>query len=138
MARVGAVGAALALTACGGTTPQQRYTSVDELFGAAGGREWCGTELRVTIEPAVGNCGPDESRVALAAAYDRRSALLESVGGAIGDGLVVLVPKDVDHDDWFQLRATDAEPLREAQRTIGGLLLDSDEDIERWLDRHGG
>lgn len=132
-----AVAVTLALCACA-VTPEQRFATVDELFTAAGGQEWCGTELSVTLPPAVGSCGTSEDRVVLGAAYQARGDLLESVEGALDGDFVVLVPEDVDYDDWFQLRAVDPRLLEEARQSLGGRLLDGDEDIEEWLAKHGG
>lgn len=141
-ARVASVVALLALTtaAClpDADAPARPFESVEELFDEAGGEEWCGTELRVTLAPAVGSCGPDDARVAMATAYLDEQQLTDSVRNAIGDPLLVLAPNDVDAPGpWFELRSADRSLLEEAQRSLGGEILDGDAAIEAWLTANG-
>lgn len=134
-----AVVVAAAVVAGCGDGPPDRYASVEDLFAAAGGEEWCRGELRVTLAPAVGNCGPDEDRVVLGAAYEQHVELLDSVGRARDDELAVLVPVDLGSGDpWFQLRALEVGRLEEARAAIGGEVLVGDGDIDDWLARNGG
>ena len=50
-----------------GCDTEPSFDTVDGLFAAAGGEEWCDDELRVTLEPFVGTCGDPQtdSRVVL-------------------------------------------------------------------------
>ncbi len=129
---------ATAVLAGCGVGPPDEYASVEDLFTAAGGEGWCGGELRVTLPPAVANCGPDEDRVVLGAAYEQAADLLDSVGRAKDDGLAILVPADLGGDAWFQMRTLDQQRLEEARAAIGGEVLVGGDDIDDWLARNGG
>lgn len=118
--------------------PARPFETVDELFEKAGGVDWCGTELRITLAPAVGSCGPEDRRVAMATAYLDEQQLTDSVRNALGDPLLVLAPADIDSPGpWFELRAADRGVLEEAQRSLGGQILDGDAAIEEWLSANG-
>lgn len=128
----------LAAVGCGAESASRPYEAADEVFEAAGGASWCGSELRLTMAPFVGNCGPDDGRIVIGAGFEERQELAESVRRAIGRPLMVLVPGDLGDDGaWFQLRSQRRDALEEAQVALGGEILDGDEQLEDWLDRNG-
>lgn len=131
------VAAAVALGGCAGDGPGRPYASVTELFEVLGGEDWCGTELRLTFEDAIGSCGPEEGRILLSTAYPDRATLLQGVHGALDDELVLLVPQDTAADGpWFDLRATDRALLAAPRAIIGGVVLEGEDEIESWIDRN--
>ena len=115
------------------------YSSVTAMFEELGGEQWCGTELRITFEDAIGSCGPAERRVMLSTAYPDLDTLLDGVGRAVGEDLLVLVPEDVVAPGaWFDVRAADRATLAEVRATVGGVILEDDAAIEDWLAANGG
>lgn len=135
---------ALVLGAGGcGTDPsldtEPSFDTVDELFAAAGGQEWCDDELRVTLAPFVGTCGDvaGDSSVVLGVGDGGRE-LRESIDSArdhlTGDRQLLLVPSDPDRDAGWQLRSRDRQLLEEAQERLGGVILDTEADVDEWLD----
>ena len=116
------------------------FETVDELYVAVGGDEWCDDELRVTLEPFVGTCGDPttDSRVVLGVGGGG-AELRESIEGArdnlVEDGQLLLVPSDPDRDVAWQLRSRDRALLEAAQERIGGVVLDDDAAVDAWLER---
>lgn len=127
----------LGLVAVGCDT-EPAFETADELFAAAGGEEWCDDELRVTLEPFVGNCGDPttDARVVLGVGGGGQE-LRGSIGAArdalVEDGQLLLVPSDPDRESGWQLRSRDRSLLEEAQAELGGMILDSEEDVDEWL-----
>lgn len=115
------------------------FETVDELFAAAGGQEWCDDELRVTLAPFVGTCGDltGDSSVVLGVGEGGRE-LRESIDSARGhlteDRQLLLVPSEPDRDAGWQLRSRDRQLLEEAQQRLGGVILDTEADVDEWLD----
>lgn len=127
----------LLLAAGCGTEPS--FETVDELFAAAGGQQWCGDELRVTLEPFVGTCGDPttDSRVVLGVGgggAELRSSIDAARGNLVGDDQLLLVPSDPDRESGWQLRSRDRDLLEEAQDRLGGMLLATEDDVEEWLE----
>lgn len=116
------------------------FESVDQLFAAVGGEQWCDDELRVTLEPFVGTCGDPttDSRVVLGVGGggpELRSSIDNARDNLVDDDQLLLVPSDPDRASGWQLRTRDRGLLEEAQQTIGGVILDSEQAIEDWLER---
>lgn len=125
------------LTGCRGDVVDgpRPYDSVTAMFEDLGGEQWCGTELRVTFADAIGSCGPPERRVLLSTAYPDRATLLDGVGRALGEELLVLVPADTAAaGPWFDVRAADPVAIDEVRAVLGGVVLDGDAAIESWID----
>lgn len=132
-----AVVATLFVAGC--SEPAPAFETVDELYAAAGGEDWCDGELNVTLAPFVGNCGDPEtdSRVVLGVG-DGGDELRASIGSArdnlTNDGQLLLVPDDPDRASGWQLRSRDRALLEEARERIGGVLLDDEAAVDTWLD----
>lgn len=126
------------LLAAGGCATEPSFDTVDELFAAAGGEQWCDGELRVTLEPFVGNCGDatTDSRVVLGVGgggQELRSSVDSARDNLVDDGQVLLVPSDPDRASGWQLRSRDRDLLEQAQGRLGGVILDSEDAIAEWL-----
>lgn len=131
---------ALGTLLLGGCATEPSFDTVDELFTAAGGEQWCDGELRVTLEPFVGNCGDPttDSRVVLgvgAGGPELRSSIDAARDKIDEDDQLLLVPSDPDREAGWQLRSRDRELLEEAQQQLGGVILDDEQDIDDWLDQ---
>lgn len=129
----------LLATGCIGSG-EPSFESVDQLFAAVGGEQWCDDELRVTLEPFVGTCGDPttDSRVVLGVGGggpELRSSIDNARDNLVDDDQLLLVPSDPDRASGWQLRTRDRGLLEEAQQTIGGVILDSEQAIEDWLER---
>ncbi len=117
---------------------EPNFDDVEDLFAAAGGESWCGTELNVTVAPFVGNCGDPttDGRVVLGVGLGGQE-LRESIDAArdnlTEDGQLLLVPTDPDREFGWQLRSRDLDLLLEAQEDLGGVLLDTEAAIDAWL-----
>jgi len=130
--------AAIVLILVTGCSSQPAYEDVSDLFEAAGGAAWCGTELNVTLAPFVGNCGDPsgDGRVVLAISYggdEIRISVDRARGNLVEDGQLLLVSEDPHREVGFQLRGRDRSTLEEAQAQLGGVLLDSEGAIDDWL-----
>lgn len=129
---------AVVAAGCAGDDTPREYASVATLFDDLGGEEWCGTELRVTFEDAIGSCGPAEGRMLLSASYPDLETLLSGVRDAVGDELLLLLPADTAADGaWFDVRSLDRARLEHARSVLGGVILDGDDEIESWLATNG-
>ena len=129
---------AVLVLAVAGCSSEPDFETVQGLFEAAGGEAWCGDELRVTLEPFVGNCGDPsgDSRVVLGVGgggQELRSSIDSARDNLTGDDQLLLVPSDPDRESGWQLRSRDRELLEEAQERLGGVILDSESDIDEWL-----
>lgn len=127
---------ALALVGCSPGEPS--FETVDGLFAAAGGEEWCDDALTVTLAPFVGNCGDPttDSRVVLGVGgggQELRSSIDAARDGLVDDDQLLLVPSTPDRESGWQLRSRDRELLEEAQAQLGGVILDSEQDVDDWL-----
>lgn len=114
------------------------FDTVDDLYAAAGGEEWCGDELTVTLAPYVGNCGDPttDSRVVLGVGGggdELRSSIDAARDNLVDDGQLLLVPSNPDRTSAWQLRTRDRGLLEQAQEELGGVILDSPDDIDEWL-----
>lgn len=121
-----------------GCDSEPSFDTVTELYEAAGGEAWCGDELRVTLEPFVGTCGDPtgDSRVVLGVGgggQELRSSIDTARGNLVDDGQLLLVPTDPDRESAWQLRSRDRRLLEQAQERLGGVLLDSEQDVDEWL-----
>lgn len=114
------------------------FDTVQELFAAVGGEDWCDDELAVSVEPFVGTCGDGatDSRVLLGVGGGGEELRI-SVGRArerlAGDGQLLLVPTDPDREYGWQLRSRDRGLLEEAQAELGGVILDSVTAVDEYL-----
>ena len=121
-----------------GCDTEPSFDTVDDLYAAAGGEEWCGDELTVTLAPFVGSCGDPttDSRVVLGVGgggEELRSSIESARDNLVDDGQLLLVPSDPDRTMAWQLRSRDRSLLEEAQQELGGVILDSEQDIDEWL-----
>lgn len=133
---LGLLVAALVAAGCQG---EPSFDTVDELFAAAGGESWCEAELQVTLAPFVGNCGDPtgDSRVVLGVGgggEELRASIEAARDNLAEDGQLLLVPTDPDRAAGWQLRSRDRALLDAARAQLGGVLLDSEEAIDAWLD----
>ncbi len=124
------------LAACLDLEPN--FDDVEDLFAAAGGEAWCGTELNVTLEPFVGSCGDPttDGRVVLGVGGggDELRASIEAARDNLrDDDQLLLVPTDPDREFGWQLRSRDRDLLAAAQEQLGGVVLDSEDAIDAWL-----
>lgn len=129
---------ALVLVA-GGCDTEPSFDTVDGLFAAAGGQEWCDDELRVTLEPFVGTCGDPtgDSRVVLGVGdggQELRASIDAARDNLTEDRQLLLVPSAPDRDAGWQLRSRDRHLLEEAQQRLGGVILDTEAAVDAWLD----
>lgn len=129
---------ALVLLLAGGCATEPSFDTVQDLFAAAGGEQWCDDELRVTLEPFVGTCGDPttDSRVVLGVGgggQELRSSIDNARDGLVDDDQLLLVPSDPDRESGWQLRSRDRQLLEQAQGRLGGVLLDSEDAIDEWL-----
>lgn len=125
------------LVGCAADT-EPEFDTVQELFAAVGGEEWCDDELRVTLEPFVGTCGDatTDSRVLLGVGGggpELRASINAAKDGLEEDDQLLLVPTDPDREYGWQLRSRDRSLLEEAQTELGGVILDTVEDVDDWL-----
>lgn len=121
-----------------GCDTEPAFDTVEDLYAAAGGEEWCGDELTVTLAPFVGNCGDPttDSRVVLGVGGggdELRSSIAAARGNLVEDGQLLLVPSDPDRTSAWQLRSRDRSLLEEAQEELGGIILDSEQDLDEYL-----
>jgi len=121
-----------------GCDAEPSFATVDELFAAAGGEEWCDDELQVTLEPFVGSCGDPttDARIVLGVGgggQELRSSIDAARDGLVEDGQLLLVPSNPDRESGWQLRSRDRSLLDEAQAELGGVILDSEEAVDEWL-----
>lgn len=134
---IGLALSALVLVGCGADR-EPSFATVQELFSAAGGAAWCDTQLTVTLEPFVGNCGDadGDGRVVLGVGGGGEE-LRQSIDNArvllVEDGQLLLVPSTPDRDSGWQLRGRDRSLLEAAQERIGGVLLEDVAAIDAWL-----
>lgn len=132
-----AVAATLLLAGC--TSPDPGFETVDDLYEAAGGQDWCDGELNVTLAPFVGNCGDPttDGRVVLGVGEgggELRASIQAARGNLTDDGQLLLVPQDPDGASGWQLRSRDRTLLTDAQGRIGGVLLEDEDAVDAWLD----
>lgn len=128
----------LAVLAAGCLDLEPNFDDVEDLFAAAGGEDWCGTELNVTFAPFVGNCGDPttDGRVVLGVGGggdELRTSIAGARDNLTEDGQLLLVPSDPDREFGWQLRSRDRDLLAEAQEDLGGVLLDTEAAIDAWL-----
>lgn len=128
----------LLVTLAGGCGTEPSFDTVDQLYEAAGGEAWCDDALRVTLEPFVGSCGDPsgDSRVVLgvgAGGEELRASIDAARRNLTGDGQLLLVPSDPDRESGWQLRSRDRGLLERAQERLGGIILDSEEEVDDWL-----
>lgn len=129
---------AVALLAGCAVDNEPEFDTVYELFDAVGGEAWCDDELRVSLEPFVGTCGDatTDSRVLLGVGGggdELRSSIDAAKEGLQDDDQLLLVPTDPDREYGWQLRSRDRTLLEEAQADLGGVLLDTVQDVDDWL-----
>lgn len=129
---------AVVLVSC--TTGGQSFETVDELYEAAGGAEWCDGDLVVVLPPYVANCGDPagDSRVVLGVSgggAEIRTSIEAAREHLVEDDQLLLVPADPDQEVGWQLRSRDPDLLRAAQERIGGVLLDSEAEVDEWLEQ---
>lgn len=134
MRRARAAGFVLVLALAGVGCSEPGFDTVEELYAAAGGERWCGGELRVTVAPWVGSCGPDDARVAMAV-LPGEGELATTLASA-DEGLAVLVPRDADALPGWQMRSADLTRLEQAAAALDGEVLSDRDAVERWLEEH--
>lgn len=128
----------LLVAVAAGCDTEPSFDTVDELYEAAGGEEWCDDELRVTMEPFVGSCGEPtgDSRVVLGVGgggQELRASIESARTHLVDDDQLLLVPSDPDRESGWQLRSRDRALLEQAQDRLGGVILDTEGAVDDWL-----